>query len=166
LSISFFINALNAAIKLKDLTFGKVVHHFILNNNVNQNLLLINTLLNMYNQCSDFNATILFWKDLCKQKATQDSVTYSTVLVACANLKLEDLAEQVYKHFLESGLAKDGYINSAMLNVYASTGNISAAQTLFKNMQSTSKSQLDVVAYNIMLKAYPSESEYINIDYC
>lgn len=88
---------------------------------------------------------------------TQDCVTYSTVLAACANLKLVEVAQEVYNHFHQSGLPKeDIYVHSAMLHVYATSGDVNAAASLFTKMKSFSISAggMPTVACNIMMKLY------------
>lgn len=153
--------ALSAAADMRNLDFGKHIHTFIKNNNINYNLLIGNTLLNMYVECGDSTAAISMWKEMCNQGVTQDYYTYSSALTACANLVLANMGEMVYKHFCESGLESESvHLDTALLNMYAKTGSITKAKKTFVQIREYSKRKgalLTIVPYNTMLTAYPIE---------
>ncbi|KAJ0015004.1 hypothetical protein Pint_21364 [Pistacia integerrima] len=77
-----------------------------------------------------------------------NSVTVSSVLPACSELKDVNLGRQMHGFVMRNGLESNVFVSSALVNMYASCLRIREAELVFSNM-----SHLDVVSWNGILTA-------------
>ncbi|KAL6956571.1 hypothetical protein U1Q18_040653 [Sarracenia purpurea var. burkii] len=78
-----------------------------------------------------------------------NSVTLSSVLPGCSDLKDLSSGKEIHGFVVRNGLGDNVFVSSALVNMYASCLSIKHAQLVFENM-----SQPDVVAWNAILTAY------------
>ncbi|MQM00881.1 hypothetical protein Taro_033619 [Colocasia esculenta] len=78
-----------------------------------------------------------------------DSVTFTTVFSACARLAAVDFGKKVHEDLVRSGLQLDGYVSSALVDMYGKCGCPDSAREIFEQIRAKS-----VVSWNSMIGAY------------
>ncbi|KAK3017869.1 hypothetical protein RJ639_004817 [Escallonia herrerae] len=86
-----------------------------------------------------------------------DLVTMTTILPACAHLAALKVGREVHGYMITNGLGMDfsdkkvgdGYINNAVMDMYAKCGNLRDARLIFDKM-----SYKDEASWNIMIMGY------------
>ncbi|KAJ7551491.1 hypothetical protein O6H91_06G017400 [Diphasiastrum complanatum] len=85
-----------------------------------------------------------------KQEDVQpDSVTYVTLLNACASIAALEQGKQVHSHIIKSGFEPDVIMASALVDMYAKCGSVEHARQVFNKM-----TERDVVSWNAMIAGY------------
>ncbi|KAK1412834.1 hypothetical protein QVD17_34368 [Tagetes erecta] len=77
------------------------------------------------------------------------SATISSLLPACANLADSVRGKEIHGHSVVSGIEKDVFVCSALIDMYAKCGFIHEAKTLFKNMP-----ERNTITWNSMIFGY------------
>nr|GMC66052.1 pentatricopeptide repeat-containing protein At1g20230-like [Ipomoea batatas] len=85
-----------------------------------------------------------------------NSVTLSSVLPACSDLKYLRLGREIHGHVIRKGMEDNVFVSSALVDMYASCSSIKKAELVFLNMPSPGR---DVVLWNVVLSAYFSHGE-------
>ncbi|KAA8531780.1 hypothetical protein F0562_006503 [Nyssa sinensis] len=83
-----------------------------------------------------------------------NSVTLSSILPACSELKDLSSGREIHGFVVKNGLEGNLFVSSALINLYASCLSIRQAQLVFENM-----SQRDIVSWNVIITAYFSNGE-------
>eukprot|EP01018_Ginkgo_biloba_P003198 Gb_11219 [translate_table: standard] len=78
-----------------------------------------------------------------------DQFTFVSVLPACANLAALEQGMEIHEEIITSGFQSNGFVQSALVDMYAKCGNIENARNLFDKMH-----QRDVVCWNAMIGGY------------
>ncbi|XP_059623751.1 pentatricopeptide repeat-containing protein At1g20230-like [Cornus florida] len=83
-----------------------------------------------------------------------NSVTLSSILPACSELKDLSSGRELHGFVVRNGLEENVYVSSALVNMYASCLSIKQAQLVFDSM-----SQRDIVSWNAIVTAHFSNGE-------
>ncbi|KAL6314433.1 hypothetical protein AAG906_025918 [Vitis piasezkii] len=78
-----------------------------------------------------------------------NSVTVSSILPACADLKDLKSGREVHGFVVRNGMRGNVFVSSALVNMYASCLSIRQAQLVFDSM-----SRRDTVSWNVLITAY------------
>ncbi|XP_068655581.1 pentatricopeptide repeat-containing protein At4g31070, mitochondrial-like [Aristolochia californica] len=78
-----------------------------------------------------------------------DHIIAASVLQACTQLGSLNYGEMVHGYILKSGFASDLLTETALLDMYAKCGSISAAETVFNGMQKSS-----MISWSAMIAGY------------
>ncbi|CAK9185452.1 unnamed protein product [Ilex paraguariensis] len=85
---------------------------------------------------------------------TPNSVTLSTILPACSDLKYLNLGREVHGFVIRNGVGDNVFVSSALVDMYASCLSIRQAQLVFDKM-----AHRDIVSWNVIITAYFSNGE-------
>ncbi|CAM6097083.1 unnamed protein product [Calypogeia fissa] len=88
-------------------------------------------------------------KDRLQQDITVDSYTYVDILRMCSKEKDLVAAKQVHDWTIKSGMDKNPFVATALLNVYIQCGELSDARRVFDEIE-----KKDVVTWNMMIAGY------------
>ncbi|KAL3813560.1 hypothetical protein ACJIZ3_014828 [Penstemon smallii] len=83
-----------------------------------------------------------------------NAMTLSTVLPACSDLKCLNLGKVIHGFGIKNGMEDNVFVNSALVNMYASCSCIKDAELVFSYAP-----QLDAVSWNVIISAYFSNGE-------
>ncbi|KAG0598383.1 hypothetical protein M758_12G068300 [Ceratodon purpureus] len=78
-----------------------------------------------------------------------DAVTYLSILNACASAGSFEWVKEVHSHAFKDGLGSNVRVCSALVHMYAKSGNIDKARLVFDRMK-----ERNVITWNIMIGAY------------
>ncbi|KAF9603595.1 hypothetical protein IFM89_037094 [Coptis chinensis] len=168
-------SALRASIGLGNLKYGEQIHGHLMKTGFFQYVQVGNALINMYTKLGTLeDAEIVYenmeeldvisWNSIITANAQNgyrdrvlilfvemqqkgfkpDKYVYGSVLGSCGH-NSKALHAQIYK----SGCSMNVYVMTALLDAYASTGNLNGAYLVFSRM-----SERNIVAWNTMISAY------------
>lgn len=83
-----------------------------------------------------------------------NAMTLSSVLPACSDLKYLPLGREIHGFGIKNGMGENVFVNSALVDMYASCSSIKNAEIVFNNIP-----QPDVVSWNVIISAYFSNGE-------
>eukprot|EP01018_Ginkgo_biloba_P008707 Gb_07635 [translate_table: standard] len=102
-----------------------------------------------YSQNGHFVETLeLFWQ-MILAGVKPNSVTFASVLPACAGLTNIKQGKEIHNYIIRSGFESDVFVGSALIDMYAKCGNMDIASLVFDRMSHT-----DVVLWNAMIAGY------------
>ncbi|XP_015870612.2 putative pentatricopeptide repeat-containing protein At3g15930 [Ziziphus jujuba] len=125
---------LSACSKLKDLDTGKQIHKFIRDFNIEPNLVLENTLIDLYAACGEMNVSLKIFESM----KSRDVISWTTIVKGFVNSGQVDLARKYFDQMSE----RDYVSWTAMIDGYLRVNRFKEALELFRKMQ-TSKTKPD-----------------------
>ncbi|KAK2992362.1 hypothetical protein RJ640_009873 [Escallonia rubra] len=157
-----FLSALTAASQLQQLKFSEQLHGYLIKNSLAVSVILLNAIIVMYSRCNSietsfkvFNAMLerdnVSWNtmvsalvqnglddeglmlvyEMQKQGFAIDSVTLTALLSAASNLRNQEIGKQTHAYLLRHAIQFVG-MDSYLIDMYAKSGLIEAAQRLFE----------------------------------
>ncbi|KAG9448433.1 hypothetical protein H6P81_008398 [Aristolochia fimbriata] len=121
----------------------------VLTQMANSNIYSFNISVKAFLDIGSPNIAILLYKQLVQAGIGPDNYTYPLIFKACSRLSAISTAYQVYGHVLQLGFDSDLFVHNAVMNLFASCGELEYARRLFEN-----KCVRDVVSWNSILKGY------------
>ncbi|KAK6932944.1 Pentatricopeptide repeat [Dillenia turbinata] len=92
------------------------------------------TLVTAYSQCGEGEEALFTFNQMRLEGFTPNWFTFSSVLVACANLCLIEYGHQVHGLLCRAGMAFDKHVESALIDMYSKCGSIDEADKVFKKI--------------------------------
>lgn len=173
-----FLSALTAASQLQHLEFAGQLHAYIIKNSSALPVIISNAIIVMYSRCSSVEISFKFfdkmqerdnisWNtmvtafvqnglddeglmlvyEMQKQGFMIDQVTVTALLSAASNLRNKEIGRQTHAYLLRHGIQFEG-IESYLIDMYAKSGLIRAAQALFEE---NCKHDRDQATWNAMI---------------
>ncbi|CAK9275989.1 unnamed protein product [Sphagnum jensenii] len=90
--------------------------------------------------------TIPLFQEMQKKGMTPNTLTFVSVLNACATLRALEEARQVHEQIIQSGCEGDAFVGCSLVDMYAKCGSMEDAQSVFDKMPSR-----DAVTWNAMI---------------
>ncbi|KAK7325364.1 hypothetical protein VNO77_29526 [Canavalia gladiata] len=112
-------------------------------------VVLWNMMIRAYAWTGPFQRAIHLYRRMLQLGVTPTNFTFPFVLKACSALQAIQVGRQVHDHVLTLGLQTDVYVSTALIDMYAKSGNLFEAQTIFDRM-----SHRDVVVWNAIIAAF------------
>ncbi|KAL8500630.1 hypothetical protein ACS0TY_020275 [Phlomoides rotata] len=158
-------SVLRACTYAGDLTFGRCVHDYMLNNGYKCDTLITNIIINMYAKCGDMsharqvfenmrNDDLVSWNSILngyvenqtyqeamelfrrmKIKFQPDSVTYVALLSICTELTNLSYTEELHCNILKEGFDSTQIVGNALVDAYAKCGKLEDSLKQFENMK-------------------------------
>ncbi|XP_071709652.1 pentatricopeptide repeat-containing protein At1g20230-like [Rutidosis leptorrhynchoides] len=94
------------------------------------------------------------FRDMGLDGVKPNSITLSSVLPACSDLKCLNLGREIHGFVIKNGMGDNVFISSALVDMYASCLCIKQAEIVFNRMFNR-----DIVSYNVMISAYFENNE-------
>ncbi|KAF3778273.1 Pentatricopeptide repeat-containing protein [Nymphaea thermarum] len=172
-------SVLHACSSNGSLKYGKDIHGYIERNGFESNLFVANALMDMYAKCRSMedaqsifnrmsvrdivswntviggysknhlpNEALILFSQMQKEVKT-NGVTMACTLPACASLSSLERGREIHGHIVRNGYHSDGFINNALIDMYAKCGDLDVAKALFDRM-----SNRDLVSWTAMIAGY------------
>ncbi|KAK9109543.1 hypothetical protein Sjap_017603 [Stephania japonica] len=93
-----------------------------------------NTMISLCSQHGFGFQTISLFVDMCNQGFLPDSVSYSSVLSACASILDIEWGRHLHAWLVRSEFVLDVFVGSSLISMYAKCGKLGTAKTVFENL--------------------------------
>ncbi|KAJ0484186.1 putative tetratricopeptide-like helical domain superfamily, DYW domain-containing protein [Helianthus annuus] len=113
------------------------------------NLVSWNSMIKIHVQNSVLEKGVLYFNMMRRVEVYPDQATIVTILQCCADIGVGKVVDTFHGYILCSGLDKSIPTMTALLNVYAKSGRLTASCEIFKEMK-----EPDMIAWTAMLAAY------------
>lgn len=120
---------LSACSKLKDLETGKRIHKYVRDFNIEPNLVLENSLIDVYASCGEMNASLEIFENMKRR----DVISWTTIVKGFANSGQIDLARKYFDQMSE----RDYVSWTTMIDGYLRMNQFKEALELFREMQAS-----------------------------
>jgi pentatricopeptide repeat protein len=117
-----------------------------------RNIVSWNAVIAGYNQNGlDDMALKFFLRMLSDSSMDPDAFTVTSVLSACANLRMLKMGKQMHSYILRTGMPYSGQITNALISTYAKSGSVETARVI---MEQAVISDLNVISFTALLEGY------------
>ncbi|GLU08186.1 hypothetical protein SLE2022_251100 [Rubroshorea leprosula] len=96
-----------------------------------------------------FDEGLKFFREMLKAKIKPVSVSFSSVMPACAHLTTLHLGKQLHGYIIRGGFDDNVFIASSLVDMYSKCGNIRIARWIFYHMQ-----QHDMVSWTAIIMGH------------
>ncbi|XP_062212569.1 pentatricopeptide repeat-containing protein At2g22070-like [Phragmites australis] len=111
-----------------------------------------NAIIAGYNQNGlDAMALKFFSRMLSDSSLEPDEFTITSVLSACANLRMLEMGKQMHSYILRTGIPYSGQVINALISMYAKSGSVENAQRI---MDQAVVADLNVISFTALLEGY------------
>ncbi|KAJ1293385.1 hypothetical protein BS78_01G063900 [Paspalum vaginatum] len=111
-----------------------------------------NAIIAGYNQNGlDDMALKFFSRMLSDSSMEPDVFTVTSVLSACANLRMLKMGKQMHSYIVRTGMPYSGQIINALISMYAKSGSVETARTVMDQAVGT---DLNVISFTALLEGY------------
>ncbi|KAK9275541.1 hypothetical protein L1049_022808 [Liquidambar formosana] len=107
------------------------------------------SLSSCYVSCGLPRQALVAFREMSLNGVRPNSVTVSSVLPACTELKNLNLGREIHGFIVKNGIGENVFVSSALVDMYASCLSIRRALLVFDNM-----SRRDIVSWNVIMTAY------------
>ncbi|GAB2301031.1 hypothetical protein Dimus_035067 [Dionaea muscipula] len=108
-----------------------------------------NSIISCYYQSGQCERALKMYEEMKSCAFEPDSVTLTTVISSCARLLDLELGKKVHRELLHKEFRLDGFVSSALVDMYGKCGSLDTARDIFEKIPRKS-----VVAWNSMISAY------------
>ncbi|XP_008665507.1 pentatricopeptide repeat-containing protein At2g22070 [Zea mays] len=121
-------------------------------NMVERSIVSWNTIIAGYNQNGlDGMALKFFSRMLSASSMEPDAFTVTSVLSACANLRMLKMGKQMHSYILRTGMPCSSQIMNALISTYAKSGSVETARRI---MDQAVVADLNVISFTALLEGY------------
>ncbi|KAH7673570.1 TPR-like protein [Dioscorea alata] len=113
------------------------------------------TVISSYLNCGMTSSALGLLNDMVFAGAKPNSVTLSTVLPACSELRALNHGREIHCFAMRKGLDDNVFVSSGLVDMYAKCSSVRKARIIFDRIL-----QKDVVSWNVILAAYFLSGEY------
>ncbi|GAB2262637.1 hypothetical protein Droror1_Dr00003634 [Drosera rotundifolia] len=113
-----------------------------------------NCVISCYYQSGQCERALGMYGEMKRFGFEPDSVTLTTVISACGRLLNLEAGKRVHRELLDKGFALDGYVSSALVDMYGKFGCVEIARGLFEKIPRKS-----IVAWNSMISGYSLQGD-------
>lgn len=113
-----------------------------------RNIVAWNCMINAYNQYERHQEALDLFFDMWTSGIYPDKATFLSVLSVCARECALALGQTVHSYLLKTGFATDIALATAVLDMYAKTGELESAQKIFSSLQ-----KKDLVIWTSMINS-------------
>ncbi|KAI5070017.1 hypothetical protein GOP47_0014360 [Adiantum capillus-veneris] len=145
-----FVCILSACTSPATLTQGKCIHTLIVQSGQDSNVVVANALLNMYCRCGCVEDSLAIFRRI----QFCDSVTYASVLSACANWSLLPEGKEIHASIMGTEIENDIIVGNSLITLYGKCGSLKEAQLIFDRML-----HRDTVTWTVMVAAYAQQGK-------
>eukprot|EP01018_Ginkgo_biloba_P019015 Gb_21714 [translate_table: standard] len=114
-----------------------------------QNVVSWSMMIAGYAQSGHSNEALKLFRQMQLAGVNPNSVTFASVLPACANLAALEHGKEVHENIIKSGFDSDIFVGNALVDMYAKCGSIENAWKMFDKML-----KRDAVSWNTMIGGY------------
>ncbi|KAF8411836.1 hypothetical protein HHK36_004395 [Tetracentron sinense] len=108
-----------------------------------------NSMIQSYAQNERAEQALLFFQDMKYSGIEPDELTFIGILTACTTLSRHETGRAIHGCLIKIGLLPDAFLGSALIDMYAKSGNVSDAKNLFDEIE-----QKDLITWNSMIVGF------------
>eukprot|EP01018_Ginkgo_biloba_P009793 Gb_07725 [translate_table: standard] len=127
--------------------FEKAVQHF--QKMPTHNVVSWSSMISVCARNGHFDEALKFFRQMLLTGVKPTSVTFASILPACANLVALQQGKEVHEDIIRSGFQSNVFVGSALVDMYAKSGSINDARRVFNKML-----ERNVVSWNAMMVGY------------
>ncbi|XP_022720360.1 pentatricopeptide repeat-containing protein At4g18840-like [Durio zibethinus] len=105
-----------------------------------------NVMITGYAHTSCFGEVLLLFEDMQREEVRPDNCTLVNLLSACAHLGALGQGEWIHAYIGKNGIGTNGFVATALVDMYSKCGNIGKALNVFRNA-----SQKDISTWNSII---------------
>jgi pentatricopeptide repeat protein len=150
-----YTSILNACTSPASLEGGRQVHAQIQKSRFDADVRLWNAIIGMYVKCGSIKEAFNMFHEMQQKCVEPDSITYMSILNACATPATLEWGKKLHANIRKSGLDSDVRLANALIGMYAKCGASNEAFNVFHQMHQEG-AVLDRVTYICILKACAS----------
>lgn len=105
-----------------------------------------NAMITGYAHTSCFSEVLVLFEDMQREEVRPDNCTLVNVLSACAHLGALGQGEWIHAYIDKNGIGTNGFVATALVDMYSKCGNIGKALNVFRNA-----SQKDISTWNSII---------------
>ncbi|KDP35999.1 hypothetical protein JCGZ_08394 [Jatropha curcas] len=105
-----------------------------------------NTVISCYYQCGKAEKALEVFGKMRESGFEPNSVTLTTAISSCARLFDLERGKEIHREIIKNGMVLDGFVNSALVDMYGKCGCLDLAKDIFEQMPTK-----NVVAWNSMI---------------
>ncbi|XP_042460932.1 pentatricopeptide repeat-containing protein At4g39530-like [Zingiber officinale] len=113
-----------------------------------------NCLLSGFHSGNSCDKGLRIFRNMLTKNIAPNSYTYISVLRSCTSLRDSGCGSQVHAHILKNDLAGDSFIGRAMVDMYASSGNLENASLIFSRLI-----ERDVFSCTLIITGYTNTDQ-------
>lgn len=121
----------------------------------NPTVIIWNLMIRAHAWHGPFEESIRLYYRMFDRGVRPTKFTFPFVLKACSGLQAMEVGREVHDHAKELGLDSDVFVCTALIDMYAKSGDLGEAQKVFSSM-----SHRDVVAWNAMIAGFSLHGLY------
>ncbi|KAJ9172253.1 hypothetical protein P3X46_015514 [Hevea brasiliensis] len=110
-----------------------------------------NTVISCYYQYGDAKKALELFDKMRESGFEPNLVTLTTVISSCARLLDLERGKEIHREMMKSGKVLDGFVSSALVDLYGKCGCLDIAKDIFEQMPKKT-----LVAWNSMISGYSS----------
>ncbi|MED6145908.1 Pentatricopeptide repeat-containing protein [Stylosanthes scabra] len=130
--------------------FGNLVYARVLFDRINSpNIVMWNTMIRAYSNSNNPDEALLLYHQVLHHSVPHNSYTFPFLLKACSALSAFEETQQIHAQIFKRGYGSEVYAINSLLRVYANSGYIEFAHTLFNKLATR-----DIVSWNTMIDGY------------
>ncbi|KAI3722548.1 hypothetical protein L2E82_33587 [Cichorium intybus] len=107
-----------------------------------------------YVSCGNPKRGLQAFREMGLDGVKPNSVSLSSILPACSNLKCLNLGKEIHGFVVKNGMGENVFVSSALIDMYATCLHIKQAEIVFDRMANK-----DTVTHNVMMSAYFENEE-------
>jgi pentatricopeptide repeat protein len=108
-----------------------------------------------YVQHGQSEEALICFDEMRRRSLSPDAIAYIWVLKACGNMRASGKGEELHDQIVREGLlARDSFIGTALIDMYASCGQLAKAQQVFNELR-----MRDVVAWSALIAGYAGDGD-------
>ncbi|XP_062089893.1 putative pentatricopeptide repeat-containing protein At3g15930 [Humulus lupulus] len=113
-----------------------------------------NAMISGYNRVKKFDESMKLFKEMVRKGVLPTSVTFSLVLSACSKFKDLETGKQVHRYLKESGIVPNLVLENALMDMYASCGEMSTSLEIFESMKTR-----DVISWTTIVTGFANSGQ-------
>ncbi|CAI0628690.1 unnamed protein product [Linum tenue] len=129
-----------------DVDKGREIHGYVIRYGFDKDLYVASSLINMYSRCARVEDSIRVFKQMLKDNVIPGSVSFSSIMPACAHLTTLNLGKQLHGYIMRCGFDDNVFISSSLVDMYAKCGHIRTAGWIFGGIKGR-----DMVSWTAMI---------------
>ncbi|PON39034.1 Tetratricopeptide-like helical domain containing protein [Trema orientale] len=110
---------------------------------------LYNKLIKAYSSHGQHHQCLSLYTRMSLQRCVPNERSFTLLFSACASLSSPRLGQMIHSRFVKSGLALDGFAETALVDMYAKLGMLACARQQFDEMRVR-----DIPTWNAMIAGY------------
>ena len=154
-NIDMDVSLINKLLNIIGIDKRNVVMAEKLFNNIldkNQNIILFNSMMNVYMKQDQFNEIILLYQQLNDKGLSLTDISYNILFQTCSKLKNKELGYALYQKLYQQneGNIKNVKVCNSMIEMFGNFGDIEMAKNIFDKVNVNG----DIITFGAMMTAY------------